>query len=263
MKKVIKAVIVDDEPLARDAIRLRLAAEPDIAIAGEASNGMDAIELITKTQPDVAFLDVRMPGLDGFEVIDQVSAVHLPIVVFVTAHDQFAVKAFEKHAIDYLLKPFTASRFAAALDRARVEIAKAGDQETHQRLIAVLDERKQDRETSSRAGRLASDRYLARFAVHRNQKIVLVRVDDVDWIESCANYARLHVGTASHLVRMTMSELEQKLDPGSFARIHRSAIVRIDFIETIVPALHGDFTVTLRDGIVLRLSRNYRGRLQQ
>jgi len=262
METLIKAVIVDDEPLGREAIRLRLADEPDVAIAGEAANGTDAVELIKKARPDVVFMDVKMPGLDGFEVIETVSAVHLPIVVFVTAHDVFAVKAFEQHALDYLLKPFTASRFATALDRARFEVARAGDPETHQRLIAFLDEQKRQRESTKTTRHRAGEPYLARFAVHRNHRIVLIGVDDLDWIESCANYARLHVQGASHLVRMTMSELERRLDPSRFARIHRSAIVRIACIDQIVPALHGDFNLTLRDGTALKLSRNYRSNLQ-
>jgi two-component system, LytTR family, response regulator len=261
METLLKAVIVDDEPLGRETIRLRLADEPDVAIAGEASNGKDAVELIKKTRPDVVFMDVKMPGMDGFEVIDMVSPVHLPIVVFVTAHDVFAVRAFERHALDYLLKPFTASRFATALDRARFEVARAGDPETHDRLIAFLDEQKRQRETTKTALR-GGEPYLARFAVHRNHRIVLIGVEDIDWIESCANYARLHVQDVSHLVRMTMSELERRLDPARFARIHRSAIVRIACIDQIIPALHGDFNLTLRDGTALKLSRNYRSNLQ-
>ena len=142
----IKAVIVDDEALAREAIRLRLKNEPDIEVVGEAADGADAVELLRTLQPDLLFLDVQMPVMDGFEVIENVSSDHLPIVVFVTAYDRYALKAFETHALDYLLKPFTASRFHAAIDRARLEVARAGDHETHQRLIELLDERRRARE---------------------------------------------------------------------------------------------------------------------
>src|SRR5213075_900479 len=146
MAPPIKAVIVDDEALARDAIRLRLENEPDIEVVGEAADGSDAVALVKTLQPDLLFLDVQMPVMDGFEVIEHVSVEHLPIVVFVTAHDCYALKAFETHALDYLLKPFTAGRFRAAIDRARIEVARAGDQETHQRLIELLDARRRTRE---------------------------------------------------------------------------------------------------------------------
>lgn len=260
MAPPIRAVIVDDEALARDAIRLRLEHEPDIEVVGEAADGGDAVELIRTLQPDLLFLDVQMPVMDGFEVIEHVSSDHLPIVVFVTAHDRYALKAFETHALDYLLKPFTAGRFHAAIDRARIEVAKAGDHETHQRLIQLLDERRRARERRpEEAG--AGEPYLTRLAVKHQQRIALVRVADIDWIESSANYAHLHTQGRSHVVRMTMGELERRLDPARFVRIHRSTILQIDRIKEIVAAWHGDFDVTLHDGTVLRLSRNYRDRV--
>ena len=256
----IKAVIVDDEALARDAIRLRLKGEPDIEVVGEAADGADAVDLLRKIHPDLLFLDVQMPVMDGFEVIEHVPSEHLPIVVFVTAYDQYALKAFETHALDYLLKPFTASRFHAAIDRARLEVAKSGDRGTHQRLVELLEERRRARaRTPDRDG--TGQGYLTRLAVKRNQRIALVGAADIDWIESSGNYAHLHAHGASHVVRMTMGELERRLDPARFARIHRSTIVQIDRIQDIIAAWHGDFDVTLRDGTVLRLSRNYRDRV--
>jgi two-component system LytT family response regulator len=256
----IKAVIVDDEALARDAIRLRLKGEPDIEVVGEAADGADAVDLLRKIHPDLLFLDVQMPVMDGFEVIEHVPSEHLPIVVFVTAYDQYALKAFETHALDYLLKPFTASRFHAAIDRARLEVAKSGDRGTHQRLVELLEERRRARaRPADRDGN--GQGYLTRLAVKRNQRIALVGAADIDWIESSGNYAHLHAHGASYVVRMTMGELERRLDPARFARIHRSTIVQIDRIEDIIAAWHGDFDVTLRDGTVLRLSRNYRDRV--
>ena len=255
----ITAVIVDDEVLAREAIHLRLRNEPDIEVVGEAADGADAVELLRRLKPDLVFLDVQMPVMDGFEVLDSVSSDHLPIVVFVTAYDRYALKAFETHALDYLLKPFTAGRFHAAVERARLEVARAGDHETHQRVIEVLEERRRARQRDQREPGVSG--YLARLAVKRNQRIVLVKVADIDWIESSGNYAHLHTQGASHVVRMTMGELERRLDPAHFARIHRSTIVQIDRIEGIIAAWHGDFDVTLRDGTVLRLSRNYRDRV--
>jgi two-component system LytT family response regulator len=259
MAPPIRTVIVDDEALAREAIRLRLEDEPDIEVVGEASDGADAVGLLRTLHPDLVFLDVQMPLLDGFEVVDRVSSEHLPIVVFVTAYDTYALKAFETHALDYLLKPFTARRFHDAIDRARLEVARAGDHETHQRLIEVLDERRRLRQRRDNREPEGSEGYAARFAVKLNQRMVLVKVADIDWIESSANYAHLHTsGGANYTVRMTMGELERRLDPARFARIHRSTIVQVDRIVDIIAAWHGDFDVTLRDGTVLRLTRNYR-----
>jgi two-component system LytT family response regulator len=260
MQPPIRAVIVDDEALAREAIRLRLRNEPDIEVVGEAADGGDAVELLRRIQPDLLFLDVQMPVMDGFEVIENVPSDQLPIVVFVTAYDRYALKAFETHALDYLLKPFTASRFHAAIDRARIEVARAGDQGTPRRLIELLEERRRARERHGQHD-AAGQGYLARLTVKRNQRIALVGVADIDWIESSGNYAHLHTHGASYVVRMTMGELERRLDPARFARIHRSTIVQVDRIQDIIAAWHGDFDVTLRDGTVLRLSRNYRDRV--
>jgi two-component system LytT family response regulator len=259
MAPPITAVIVDDEALARDAIRLRLKNEPDIDVVGEAADGADAVELLRRIHPDLLFLDVQMPVMDGFEVIEHVSSDHLPIVVFVTAYDRYALKAFETHALDYLLKPFTASRFHAAIDRARIEVARAGGHGTQQRLVELLEERRRARQR--RDDDSAGQSYLARLTVKRNQRLALVGVADIDWIESSGNYARLHSHGTSYVVRMTMGELERRLDPVRFARIHRSTIVQVDRIQDIIAAWHGDFDVTLRDGTVLRLSRNYRDRV--
>jgi two-component system, LytTR family, response regulator len=259
MAALIKAVIVDDEALAREAIRLRLASESDIEVVGEAANGPDAVDLVRHSEPDLMFLDIQMPGMDGFEVLEKVAAHHLPIVVFVTAHDRYALRAFETHALDYLLKPFTASRFHDAVDRARFEVARAGDHEMHLRLIEVMNERQRARDRESAQG--SASRYAVRLAVKHNQRLILAKVADIDWIESSANYLQLHMAGATYLVRMTMSEIERQLDPDRFARIHRSTIVQLDRIRDIAAALHGDFDVTLRDGTVLRLSRNYRDRV--
>ena len=257
----ITAVIVDDEVLAREAIRLRLQNEPDIDVVGEAADGADAVELLRRLKPDLVFLDVQMPVMDGFEVLDNVSSDHLPIVVFVTAYDRYALKAFETHALDYLLKPFTAGRFHAAIERARLEVARAGDHETHQRVIEVLDERRRAR--AARPARARRERRLP--GSSRRQAQSADRPGE--GLPTSTGSSRpettptSHAQGASHVVRMTMGELERRLDPAQFARIHRSTIVQIDRIEGIIAAWHGDFDVTLRDGTVLRLSRNYRDRV--
>jgi len=252
----IRTLIVDDEPLARDAIRLRLKDEPDVDVVGEAATGPAAVALIENALPDVVFLDVQMPGMDGFEVLDKVASTWLPIVVFVTAYDRYALKAFETHALDYLLKPFTRDRFQAALERARAAFANAGDPSAQRGLVKLLNDR-------SRSPADESKGYLVRFAVKHHRGMRLVRVSDIHYIQACGNYAEIHSPGGTHLVRMTMLELEQRLDPAMFVRIHRSTIVRIDRIRNIAAASHGDFDLTLHDGTVLRLSRSYRGQLQR
>jgi two-component system, LytTR family, response regulator len=185
-----------------------------------------------------------------------VASTWLPIVVFVTAHDRYAIKAFETHALDYLLKPFTRDRFRAALQRARTAFASAGDSSAHRGIVKLLNDR-------SRSATDEAQEYLVRFAVKHHRGMRLVRVRDVDYIEACGNYAEIHAGDRTHLVRMTMQELEQRLDPSMFVRIQRSTIVQIDRIRDILSANHGDFDLSLNDGTVLRLSRNYRSRLQR
>ena len=252
----IRTVIVDDERLARDAIRIRLQDEPDIEVVGEAATGNEAVALIAKALPDVVFLDVQIPGMDGFEVLDRVAPTWLPIVVFVTAYDRYALKAFETHALDYLLKPFTRDRFRTALQRARAAFANAGDLSAQRGLVKLLNDR-------SRSPADQGKGYLVRFAVKHHRGMRLVRVRDIDYIQACGNYAEIHAAGRTHLVRMTMQELDQRLDPSIFVRIHRSTIVQADRIRDIVTASHGDFDLSLQDGTVLRLSRNYRGRLQR
>jgi two-component system LytT family response regulator len=252
----MRTVIVDDEPLARDAIRMRLEDEPDIDVVGEARTGREAVALIGETLPDVVFLDVQMPGMDGFEVLDRVAPTWLPIVVFVTAYDRYALKAFETHALDYLLKPFTRDRFKVALERARAAFANAGDPSAQRGLVKLLNDRSGSPADQGKG-------YLVRFAVKHHRGMRLVRVRDIDYIQACGNYAEIHAAGGTHLLRMTMQELEQRLDPSMFVRIHRSTIVQIDRIRNIEAASHGDFDLSLQDGTVLRLSRNYRGRLQR
>jgi two-component system LytT family response regulator len=249
MDRVIRVLIADDEPLAREGIRLHLAPQRHIEICGEAADGLQAVEMIPRLRPDLVFLDVQMPGRDGFGVLDAIADVHLPAIIFVTAFDRYAIKAFEVHAIDYLLKPFTPERFVAALRRAEDDISARGAQEARTRLLQLL------------AARNAESRYQTRFMVRDGERYLFVRTGDVQAFEANGNYIRLRTPTGSYMVRMTMAELEKKLDPARFARIHRSAVVNIDRIDKITPAWHGDFEVRLADGQQLRLSRNFRERL--
>jgi two-component system LytT family response regulator len=240
----LRALIVDDEPLARDTIRRLLARDPDIEVAGECS-GADAVPLIVQSWPDLLFLDVQMPEVDGFEVIAAVGAESLPGIVFVTAYDQYALRAFDVHAIDYLLKPFDDARFALALARAK-ERALAGMPDG--RLAAFLRQR---------------STYLRRFLVRKRDRVLVVAASDVDWIEAADYYASLHVGEASHLLRETLTELEQRLDPEQFVRVHRSAIVNVARVREIHPLFRGDCALVLADGTRVKLSRARRDQFER
>ena len=222
----MKAVIVDDEPLARDTVRLLLGRDPEIEIAG-ACSGIDAVALIERTSPDILFLDVQMPEVDGFDVLQAVGGI--PAIVFVTAYDEYAVRAFDVNAIDYLLKPFDDARFAVALHRAKERVRAA---EPH--------------------------RWLRRFLVRARDRVVVVSVDDVDWIEAADYYASLHAGGKTHLIRQTLNDLEQHLDPERFIRVHRSAIVNVERVREIHPLFRGDCALVLEGGASVRLSRTRR-----
>jgi len=246
-----RTLIVDDEPLARERLRQLLAGEADIELVGECADGREAVAAIRETSPDLVFLDVQMPELTGFEVLEQVHGGRLPVIVFVTAHDQFALKAFEVHALDYLLKPFDRDRFQTALRRALDHIRRNQTGELDQRLSALLQDLK------------PPARPLDRLAVKSSGRVVLVRVDDIDWVEAADNYVELHVGAESHLHRETMADLEQMLPPARFMRISRSAIVNVDRIKELQPLFHGEYAVILRNGTRLTLSRSYREKLDQ
>ncbi|MGH7551922.1 MAG: LytR/AlgR family response regulator transcription factor [Longimicrobiales bacterium] len=245
----IRVLIVEDEPLARERIRTLLADEPDVHLLGETGDGRSAVEAIRARKPDLVFLDVNIPELNGFGVIEEIGAERMPAVVFVTAYDQFAVKAFDTHALDYILKPFDEERFQTALDRARDAL--------RHRDAGVLDERLKDLLDEVRR-----PHYVERLAVKAGGKILFLKTDDIDWIGAEGNYARLHSASRSHLLRETMSSLEEKLDPERFLRIHRSTIVNTDAIVELEPLFQGDYVVILRDGTRLTSSRGYRSNLQ-
>ena len=254
----MRVAIVDDEPVAREGIRLWLASEPDVEIVGEAGNPADAIALVESARPDLLFLDVQMPGGDGFDVLEGIAGTHVPEVVFVTAHEENALRAFEVAALDFLLKPVREERFRTALDRARHEIARGEERTNPTRLGALLDHvrgRAPGGGASASAG--ASPR-LERFAVRERDRFVIVKAAEVDWIAAAGNYAEHHAGTRAHLVRATLADLEAGLDPAAFVRIHRGTLVRVDAIREVVPATHGDCDVVLRDGTTLRMSRRFR-----
>lgn len=251
---MIRIAIVDDEPMAREGLKLWLANEADVAVIGEAGTPREAIALVLRERPDLVFLDVQMPEADGFDVLEAISREHVPEVIFVTAHERHALRAFEVAALDFLLKPVREERFRTALARARAEVARGDQREGPARISALLD---QVRGTPATGG----SRRLERFAVRNRDRFVIVSAADVIWIGAAGNYAELHVLGATHLVRITMGELEAGLDATRFARIHRATIVRVDAVREVIPATHGDYDVVLTDGTALKMSRRYRGRL--
>jgi len=246
----IRTLIVDDEPLARERVRALLAEETDVEVVGECRDGLEAVEAIRRDTPDLVFLDVQIPEIDGFGVIERVGVDKVPVIVFVTAYDQYALQAFEVHAVDYLLKPFDQDRFQKALARARqsVQLRHGGD--VNERLVALLEDLK------------SPQGHLERLVVKSSGRLFFLRAEEIDWIESSGNYVSLHVGPESHLLRETMNGIEAKLDPARFIRIHRTAIVNIDRIRELQPLFHGEYDVVLRTGTTLTLSRGYRDRLQ-
>lgn len=235
---------------ARDGIRLHLEEHGDIDIIGECGSGEDAVAQIEAHDPDLVFLDVQMPGLDGFAVLEAIGGERLPAVVFVTAYDQFALRAFEAHALDYLLKPFELERFNKALERVRNQLRGQS--------TGAIDERLRNL-VASLSGK---ERHLERLVARTNGKILILRVNDVDWVEAAANYVRVHIGARQYLVRETMTNLETRLNHEHFLRIHWSIIVRKDRIKELEPLFQGDYSIVLVDGTRLTSSRGYRDRIQ-
>lgn len=241
----LRALVVDDEMLARQRIRHLLRRSTDIEVVGECANGLEAVKAIEELAPDLVFMDIQMPELDGFGVVEAVGPDHMPPTLFITAYDQHALRAFEVHAVDYLLKPFSPERFHQALERARRWCRSPTGQKGPD-LEALMASLGRDRPWADRLLVRAGDRH------------VLVRTEAVQWIEAEDNYVRLHVEGTSHLVRQTMTGLLAKLDPARFRRIHRSAIVNLDCIREFQPWTGGDHLVIMRDGTRLTLSRTYR-----
>jgi two-component system, LytTR family, response regulator len=247
----IRALIADDEPLAREWVRSAVAEDPELEVIGEAGDGFEAAEAIRRLQPDLVFLDVQMPGLDGFGVLEALSPEEIPAVVFVTAFDQYAVRAFEAQAVDYLMKPFSRERVEEAVRRVR-ELVKGKSLEDFRESIAKIVEK------------IRRDRSYPEWVLLKaDGKNVFVKVRDIDWIESSRNNVRIHVGPTLYLLHETTTAIASRLDPKRFLRIHRSAIVNIERIKELHPWFNGDYAVILRDGTQLTLSASYRDRLRE
>ena len=241
----IRAIIVDDEPLARERIRVLLREEPDVEIVGECASGAEAVAQIGRQKPDLLFLDVQMPEMDGFEVLQNVPTEKLPVVIFTTAFDQHAVRAFDTHALDYLLKPFKPARFKEAVQRARDHIANKQAGTAARGLLAMLAER-------------STATQLTRIAVKTDEKVLFVAVSDIDSIESAGNYIIVHVGKEEHVLRDTLTNLEEKLPAGKFLRVSRSAIVNLERVRELQPMFRGESVVVLKNGRAIPTTRSLR-----
>ena len=254
----IRTAIVDDEPLARRNIRLLLKDEPQIEIVGEAASGREALVLIRKHSPDLVFLDIQMPEMDGFGVLENIEAEQLPVIVFVTAFDNYALKAFEFHALDYLLKPFDDARFEKALRQAERQIEQRDVKDLSKRLVALLEGREgQPFDAHDK------QEYVSRLLIKSAGRVFFLKTDEIDYVQAEDYYVKLQVGRKGHLLRETMNEMEAKLDPSKFLRIHRSTIVNIDRIRELQQHFNGDYIVVLHDGTELKLSRSRREQLQR
>jgi two-component system LytT family response regulator len=252
MTGAIRTLIVDDEPLAREGLRLMLRGVAAVDVVGEAGDGAAAVDAIGALRPDVVLLDVQMPGLSGFDVIDRARTDYLPRVVFVTAYDAHALRAFQVHAFDYLLKPVQAGRLAEAMARVRADLSRGAP--ARARVLDVIG-------GLGAPGAPRPPAYKTRFAVRDRDRFVLVQAADVDWLDAAANYVRLNARGREYLVRATLAEMERQLDPHAFTRIHRSTIVNVSRIRDVRVDAHGDYDVHLHDGRSLKMSRNYRDRL--
>lgn len=254
----IRAIIVDDEKPARRRLRELLEKQPDIAIIAECVNGEDAVRQIRERKPELLFLDIQMPGLDDFGVVKEIGATQMPVTVFVTAYDQYALKAFEVCALDYLLKPFSDERFERSLARVLSFIRTQQREELNQRILALLDQVQPN--DAKQPVNAASP--LDCLIIKNGGRVIFLQVEEIDWIEAAGVYVQLHSGKKTLLHRISLNELESKLDARRFVRIHRSAIVNLQKIKELHPHSHGDFLLVMNDGTELKLSRSYRHKVE-
>lgn len=247
----IRTLIVDDEPLGRTLVRRLLARESDFEIIGECAHGAEALEVIQRDSPRLVFLDVQMPELSGFDVLASLDPDRMPVIIFVTAYDQFALKAFEAHALDYLLKPLDEDRFVQALCRAKTYLTGRQSYELQERLLGLVGDLPM------------RSKFLSRLAVRAGGRMIFLKAEEIDWIEAAGNYLSVHVGKEEHLLRGRVSEIEKRLNPEQFFRIHRSTIVNLDRVKEFQALFKGEGVVVLKDGSRLSASRGCSQRLQE
>jgi two-component system LytT family response regulator len=268
MGSPIRAIIVDDEPLARRGLELRLAGFPDVEVIAQCANGREAVEAVAALDPDLMFLDIEMPGIDGFEVLRRIPQTSMPMVVFVTAFDRYAIEAFDAHALDYLLKPLVDERLEKAMAHVRDQFAQRRSVRHREQLVALLA-----RVTG--AGQLDAEEWLARgpdrlsrrwpevLPIRLGRETIRLPVGSIDWIDAAGDYMCVHAEGRTHVVRATMKQFEEQLDPSSFQRVHRSTIVNLRRIRRLKPHTNGEYFLTLEGGHELKLSRSYRDRLER
>jgi len=265
----IRAIIVDDELPARKGLRNLLSREPDIRIVQECQNGPAAVVAIKADKPDVVFLDIQMPGMNGFEVLAALAPLtpaEMPIVIFVTAFDEYALRAFTVHALDYLLKPIDAERFRQTLDRMREQMHGRRPQDIDGKLLDLLTQIREEKQHIEKIVAGGADKRASvqdRLLIKSGEKMVLLAVEKIDWIEATGDYITIHAGPQRHLIRETMTSIEARLDKQKFLRIHRSTIVNVDRIAELRPLFAGDYRVVLQNGVQLTLTRTHRNRLRQ
>ncbi len=250
----IRAIIADDEHLAREKLRILLNSEPQVQVVAECPNGRETVSAIRSLRPDMLLLDIQMPDLDGFEVLSEISSEEMPQVIFTSAYDQYAIRAFEAHALDYLLKPFDQDRLHAAIERTSAEMRKSKDQDLTNRVLALL--------SAVKSGKQPIPQSDERLTIRTNGRVVFLNLEEIHWIEAAANYVRLNTGKDSYLYRETISRVSERLNPASFVRIHRSMIVNISKIKELIPVNSGEYVVVLHSGKELSCSRGYRSNLQ-
>jgi two-component system, LytTR family, response regulator len=268
LNRKIRALVVDDESLAREALLVMLGGDPEIEVIAECRNGKEAVTAIREQSPEVVFLDIQMPEMDGFQVVEEVGAMQMPVTIFVTAYDKHALRAFEAHALDYLLKPFDHDRFNTALQRAKTFVRQQKLSEISEGLFAMLQDLKlktaepPTEVDSKKPERTAQKEPIDRVVIKAGGRIYFLKVEEIDWVEGAGDYLSLHSGNQTHLIRETMGSFHAKLNPQKFLRIHRSTLVNIERIKDIRPLFKGEYLITLTTGIRLKASRGYRHELQ-
>jgi len=254
---VVNTVVADDERLARQKLLVLLNSEPHLKVIAECQDGRQTVSAIRNLKPDLLLLDIQMPDLDGFQVLSEVSADEMPVVIFTSAYDQYAIRAFEANALDYLLKPFDQERLHHAVERARAELRKTRDREITQRILSLLSQVQPSTQPATAA------RPDSRLVIKANGRVVFLDLDSIEWVEAAANYVRLNVGKESYLHRETISRVSERLDANHFVRIHRSTIVNVRKIKELIPVNSGEYVVVLKSGRELSCSRGYRAALQE
>jgi two-component system LytT family response regulator len=252
--RVIRTIIADDQRLARERLRTLLASEKDVKVVAECSDGKQTVSAMRRLRADLLLLEIQMPGMDGFQVLNELSADEMPAVIFTSAYDQYALRAFEVRALDYLLKPFDLERLQHAIEKARVELNKSQDRQITHRILNLLSQLKSEITSSSSPDGL--------LVIRAKGRVVFVKLSEIDWIEASANYVRLNAGKESHLFRESMSRILERLDANHFVRIHRSTIVNFQQIKELIPVNSGEYIVVLNSGKELSCSRGYRAGLE-